>query len=108
MRNEQCKYEDKGVYAINVGSFDIEGELGRAFIMEDGNESLLTIRLQHNNISNHDNAMSIGNNTPVIPNVDRTDVSTFRIDQPSQTDECVLNVLSRYKEDLPVEVLSLL
>ena len=82
MRNEQCKYEDKGVYAINVGSFDIEGELGRAFIMEDGNESLLTIRLQHNNISNHDNDMSIRNNKSVISSVDGKDVSTFRIYQP--------------------------
>ena len=82
MRNEKCKYEDKGVYTINIGSFDIEGELGRAFIMEDGNESLLTIRLQHNNISNHDNDMSIRNNKSVISSVDGKDVSTFRIYQP--------------------------
>ena len=37
-----------------------------------------------------------------------TDVSTFTIYQPSQMDEHILDVLSRYKEDLPVEVISLL
>ena len=76
--------------------------------MEDSNESLLTMGLQHNDTSSHDNNMSMGNNKEVIHNADGTDVSTFTIDQPSQMDGNILDVLSRYTEDLPVEVLSLL
>ena len=52
--------------------------------------------------------MSMGNNKKVISNPVGTDVSTFTIYQPSQMDEHILDVLRRYKEDLPVEMLSLL
>ena len=86
----------------------IEDEVGRSRIMEDGNESLLTMGLQHNNTSNHNNDMNIGNNKEVIPNANVMDRFTFTTDQPSQMDEHILDVLSGYKEDLPMEVISLL
>ena len=45
-RNKHYKDEDHGGYAINVGSFDIEGGLGRLRLIEDGNESLMTMWIQ--------------------------------------------------------------
>ena len=76
--------------------------------MEDDNKSLLTMFLQHNDTSGYDNDMSMGNNKEVTSNSVGTDVFTFTIYQPSQMDEHILDVLSRFKEYLPVEMLSLL
>ena len=47
-RNKHYKEEDYGGYTINVGSFDIAGALGRPHLTEDGNESLLLMRMQKN------------------------------------------------------------
>ena len=66
-------------------SSTIEDEVGRSRIMEDGNESLLTMGLQHNNTSNHNNDMNIGNNKEVIPNANVMDRFTFTTDQPFWT-----------------------
>ena len=96
MRTKQYKDEDKGGYTINVGSFDIEDELGRPRIMEDNSESLLTMGLQYNGTRNHDNDMSMENSKEVILNADRTDISTFTTYQPSQMDEHILDIVSRY------------
>ena len=49
-------------------SSGIEYEVGRSRIMEDDNESLLTMGLQHNSTSMHNNDMNIGNNKEVILN----------------------------------------
>ena len=107
MRTKQYKDEDKGGYTINVESFDIEDELERPRIMEDNNESLLTMGLQYNDTKSHDNDMSMENSKEVILNADGTDISTFTTYQPSQMDEHILDVLSRYNF-FPVEILSLL
>ena len=64
--------------------------------------------IPYNDTRSHKNDTSMGNNKEVIPNADGTNVSTFKIDQPSQIDEHILDVLSRHKENLPVKVLSLL
>ena len=76
--------------------------------MEDDNESLLRTGLQHNDTSSHDNGMSMRNNKEVIPDADGTNVSICTTYQPSQIDEHILDVVSRYKEGLSVEVFSLL
>ena len=48
MRNKHYREDDRGGYAINVGSFDIVGGLGRPRFMEDSNEALLTMGIQNN------------------------------------------------------------
>jgi len=42
-RNKHYREEDHGKYAINVISFDISGALDWPHLVEDGNESLLTM-----------------------------------------------------------------
>ena len=42
-RNKHYRDEDHGGYAINVGSFNIAGALGRPRLMKDSDKSLLTM-----------------------------------------------------------------
>ena len=46
MRNNHYKDEDHESYAINIGSFNISGILGRPRIIEVGNEYLQTTGLK--------------------------------------------------------------
>ena len=47
-RNKYNKDENHGCYAINIGSFDIEGALERPRLMEYRNESLMMMGMQTN------------------------------------------------------------
>ena len=51
--------------------------------------------IPYNDTRSHKNDTSMGNNKEVITNADGTNVSTFKIYQPSQIDEHFLDVLSK-------------
>ena len=95
-KNKYYKAEDKGGYAINIEDFNIERSLVRPRIMEDGNESLQTMRLQDKNSSQD-----------MVSTHDDTKVYTFIIDPLSREDQ-LLDILNRNKSNLPCEVLTLL
>ena len=78
-RNKHYKDEDHGDYAINVGSFDIEGALGRPRLMEDGNESLMTMGIQTNYMGS-----KFTEGTSLI--TDETEVSTVAADTLNEHD----------------------
>ena len=70
---------DHGKYAIDIGSLDISGALGRTRLMEDDNESLLTICMQ--NIY-----MDIAFTEGATLIADGKEVSTFTPDTPRTND----------------------
>ena len=74
-RNKHYRDEDHGGYEINMGSFDIEGILGRSRLMEEGNESLLTMVIQKNCTgTNITERLTLG--------IDKIEVFIFATDKP--------------------------
>ena len=100
MRNKHYREDDRGGYAINVGSFDIVGGLGRPRFMEDGNEALLTMGIQNN----YGDTNTIEGLTLVT---DQTEVSTFTADSPYENEK-LKDMLTKHQDTIAQEVLEYL
>ena len=99
-RNKHYNDEDHGGYAINMGSFDIEGALERPRLMEDGNESLMSMGMQTTNVGSKgtEGASMI---------TDETEVSTVTTDTLDENEK-LKDMLAKHQDTIPKEVLEYL
>ena len=99
-RNKHYREDNNGGYTINMRAFDISGALGRPRLMENGNESLLTMVMQ----KNFGDTNTIEGSTLVT---DQTEVSTFTADSPHENEK-LKDMLAKHQDTIPHEVLEYL
>ena len=99
-RNKHYKDEDHGGYVINVGSFDIDGALGRPRLMEDGNESLMTMGMQ----TNYMGSKRTEGESMIT---DETEISTVTADTLHENEK-LKDMLTKHQDTIPKEVLDYL
>ena len=94
--NKHYNDENHGGYAINMGSFDIEGALERPRLMEDGNESLMSMGMQTTNMGSKctEGASMI---------TDETEVSTVTTDTLDENEK-LKDMLAKHQDTIPKEV----
>ena len=83
-----------------MGSFDIEGALGRPHLMEDGNESLLMMGMQTNYMGS-----KFTEGSSLI--IDETEFSTVTADT-FHKNEKLKDILAKHQDTIPQKVLEYL